>query len=192
MLGNYSKALENFRKAEIFETNRLWSIKKIIYCNRKLKDIDEALYWCTEALKIAPEDVYLHTMSGNCYLDKKLFEQALDHYFRVEFLAPENRKVIRPISWCLFVQNKLEMARDYMSRILEGDPMSHDYINAGHLELCLNNKPRAIEYYVQALKSSEISLNKFSEVLEFDREYLVSNGVDPIEIQFVIDYMQYV
>jgi tetratricopeptide (TPR) repeat protein len=189
--GNYTKALEYYKKAEIFESNRLWSVKKIIFCLRKLRDDEAAMKWCNEALSISPDDVYLHTMLGNCYVDQKNYAQALEHYFRVEFLAPDNKKVLRPISWCCFVMNKLEMAKNYMTAILENDPQPQDYINAGHIEFCLHNKTTAMDYYRLALNSEEISFEKFNETLAFDSEFLAANGANPEEFPMISDYLRY-
>jgi len=191
LIGDYAQALEYYKKAEIFESKRLWSVKKIIYCYRKLKNDPEALKWCLEALTLAPDDVYLHTMTGNCYLDQKQYSLALEHYFRAEFLAPDNRKILRPIGWCCFVQNKLEMARNYMITILNTDPNAHDYINAGHVEFCLNNKTKAMEYYRKALAGDEISFAKFGEILAFDKEFLIANGANAEEFPMIFDYLRY-
>jgi tetratricopeptide (TPR) repeat protein len=189
--GDYPKALEYYKKAEIFESNRLWSVKKIIFCLRKLKDDESAMKWCKEALTLAPDDVYLHTMLGNCYLDLKKYKLAMEHYIRVEFLAPDNIKVLRPISWCCFVLNKLEMAQNYMVSILKNEPQSHDFINAGHIEFCLNNKTKAMDYYRKALSGEDISFAKFNETLAFDSEFLVANGANPEEFPMISDYLKY-
>lgn len=191
LMGDYTRALEFYKKAEIFESNRLWSVKKIIYCLRKLKDNNAALKWCQDALSIAPDDVYLHTMAGNCYVDNKEYAEALDHYFRVEFLSPDNKKVLRPISWCCFVLNKLEMAKNYSQSILQNEPAAHDYINAGHIEFCLQNKSRAIELYRQALSFTDMNFEKFNEILGLDAEYLEANGVDNNELPMIMDFMRY-
>jgi tetratricopeptide (TPR) repeat protein len=191
ILGNFSNALEYYRKAEIFESNRLWSIKKMIFCLRKLNDADTALRFCTEALGLEPEDVYLHTMAGNCYLDKHDYSRALEHYFQVEFLAPENRKVLRPISWCCFVQNKLEMAKTYMERIVLLEPGYQDMINAGHIEYCLGNRIKAMEYYRKAISGRSLELHEFKKIIEFDSRYLINNGVAEEEIPMISDFIRY-
>ena len=191
LIGDYRNALEYYKKSEIFESNRLWSVKKIIFCYRKLHDDESALKWCLEAMLIAEEDVYLHTMAGNCYLDMKQFEAALDHYFRVEFLAPDNKKVLRPIAWCCFVLSKLDMARNYMETILQSEPTAHDYINAGHIEYCQYNKTKAMDYYRKAMSHKEMTFERFNEILGFDREYLLANGANPEEIPMISDYLRY-
>jgi len=191
LIGDYQSALDYYKKSEIFESNRLWSVKKIIFCYRKLRDDASALKWCLEALLIADDDVYLHTMAGNCYLDLKQYEKALDHYFRVEFLAPDNKKVLRPIAWCCFVLNKPDMAKSYMNTILQSEPTAHDYINAGHIEYCHHNKTKAMDYYRKALSDQLMTFERFNEILDFDKEYLLGNGVNPEEIPMIIDYLRY-
>jgi tetratricopeptide (TPR) repeat protein len=191
MMGQYETALGYFKQAELFDTNRLWSIKKIIYCYRQLKDYDSALHWCLEAEKLAADDVYVLTMTGNCYLDLKQVDQALEQYFKVEFMAPDNKKVMKPIAWCSLVLGKLEIARNYASAILAEDPTAHDYMHAGHVEYCLGNKLKAMEYYKASMSMGVISLPKFIEMLEADTEYLLANGMDFREIQFIADYLRY-
>jgi Tfp pilus assembly protein PilF len=191
MMWNYKSALEYYKRAELFDSNRLWSLKKIIFCYRKLGDNDSALKWSLEAASLDPDDAYIQTMLGNCYLDLHQYDTALEHYFRVEILSPENKKVLRPISWCCFVLGKLDLALDYLQLILTEDFTGNDLINAGHVQLCLGNKPKAMEHYMAAVSFGGISLNQFSETLEFDKHYLVTNGIDPVEIQLITDYIRF-
>jgi tetratricopeptide (TPR) repeat protein len=191
MMGDYQSALTYYKRAELFDTNRLWSLKKIIFCYRKLGDNDQALKWSIEASALDPDDAYLQTMLGNCYLDLHQYEKALDHYFKVEILSPENKKILRPISWCCFVLGKLDLANNYIQLILAEKPTANDMINAGHIELCLGNKHKAMEYYISAVSSGEISLQQFTETLDFDKVYLTANGVDRIEIQLITDYLRF-
>jgi tetratricopeptide (TPR) repeat protein len=175
----------------LFDSNRLWSLKKIIFCYRKLGDNESALKWSIEAAALEPDDAYLQTMLGNCYLDMHQFETALDHYFRVEILSAENKKILRPIAWCCFVLGKLDLAHNYFQLILADEPTANDLINSGHVELCSGNKPKAMEYYIAAISSGGINLQQFTETLDFDKRYLLANGVDPTEIQLITDYLRF-
>jgi tetratricopeptide (TPR) repeat protein len=191
MKGDFKSALDFYKRAELFDTNRIWSLKKIIFCYRKLGDNESALKWSLEAAALEPDDVYIQTMLGNCYLDLQQFETALDHYFKVEFLSPENKKVLRPIAWCCFVLGKLDLALNYIMLIIAETATADDLINAGHIELCLGNKPKAMEYYISSITTGGISLQKFSESLDFDKNYLIANGVDPAEIHLITDFMRF-
>jgi tetratricopeptide (TPR) repeat protein len=188
--GNFKEALGYYLKAELFGTNRMWNIKKIIYCYRKLKDSANALEWCLEASRTDPSDIYIHTQAGNCYLDLLIFDKALEHYFKVEFLAPDNKKVLRPIAWCAFAKGKLDIASNYSNAILQSDPGAHDYINAGHLSLCLGDKPMAINWYKKSLETKEISFVEFISVFSHDSSYLVSNGAVEEELPLLLDYLR--
>jgi len=191
MMGDFKSALEFYKRAELYDSNRIWSLKKIIFCYRKLGDNESALKWSLEAAALDPDDAYLQTMLGNCYLDQQQYDLALDHYFRVEFLSPENKKVLRPIAWCCFVLGKLDIARNYLQRIEAEGATASDLVNAGHIELCTGNKPRAMEFYLSAIASGIFSLAQFTETLEFDKNHLIANGVDPAEIQLITDYIRY-
>jgi len=190
MMGNFTSALEYYKRAELYDSNRIWSLKKIIYCYRKLGDNESALKWSLEAASLEPDDAYVQTMLGNCYLDFQQYDTALDHYFKVEFLSPENKKVLRPIAWCCFVLGKLDMAANYLQQILAESPTSNDSINAGHVELCNGNKAKAMEYYLSAITSG-VSLAQFADTLEFDKHFLITNGVDPTEIQLITDFIRF-
>jgi len=191
MLGDYKRALEFYKRAELFDSNRLWSLKKIIFCYRKLGDTNSALQWSLEAAALDTDDVYLQTMLGNCYLDLHQFGKALEHYFKVEILAPENIKVLRPIAWCCFVLGKLDLAQNYFQLIAAEGFTANDMINAAHVELCLGNKPKAMENYVAALRTGEINLAQFTETLDFDKHFLIANGVETTEIQLISDYIRF-
>ncbi len=191
MTGNYTSALEFYKRSELFDSNRLWSLKKIIFCYRKLGDNDSALKWSIEAAALAPNDAYLQTMLGNCYLDLHQHDLALDHYFKAEILSPENKKVLRPIAWCCFVLGKLDLAADYLRLVMSGETTANDLINAGHVELCLGNKPKAMENYISALSHGGVTLTQFSETLDFDKKYLITNGINPTEIQLITDYIRF-
>lgn len=188
--GNFKEALGYYLKAELFGTNRMWNIKKIIYCYRTLKDATNAIEWCLEAALIDPSDIYIHTQAGNCYLDLLAFDKALEHYFKVEFLAPDNKKVLRPIAWCAFTTGKLEIASNYSNAILAANPSAHDYINAGHLALCRGDKPQAIVWYKKSLEMKEITFEKFLSVFSYDKPYLLQNHVEEEEIPLLLDYLR--
>ena len=188
--GNFKEALGYYLKAELFGTNRMWNIKKIIYCYRTLKDSTNALVWCLEAVRSDPSDIYIHTQAGNCYLDLMAFDKALEHYFKVEFLAPDNKKVLRPISWCAFTTGKLTIARKYSNAILAANPGAHDYINAGHLALSRGDKPQAIAWYKKSIELKEITFEKFVSVFAQDKPYLLQNGVEEEELPLLLDYLR--
>ena len=99
-MGIYKKALDNYRKAELYELNKLWNQKKIALCYRNLKQPAMALEYYRQAEKLDPENLNIQLSIGNCLLELNQFDEALKCYFKVEYLSPGNKKVWRPIGWC--------------------------------------------------------------------------------------------
>jgi hypothetical protein len=89
------------------------------------------------------------------------------------------------------VLEKLDLAFNYFQLIIADEPTSNDLINAGHVELSLGNKPKAMEYYLAAISLGNLSLAQFAESLDFDKHFLIANGIDPTEIQLIADFIQF-
>jgi tetratricopeptide (TPR) repeat protein len=188
---NYSEALNYYKKAELFETNRAWNLKKIAICNRHLKNYSESLYYYLEAEKLDAGDLYVKTYIGHSYLDLKEYEKALEYYYKVEFLAEENKKVLRPIAWCLFVLGNFEKSKAYYERLMENEANKYDFMNLGHVEWCLGNRKAALKNYKLSLSSDENNMKLFMAGFEEDKKYLMKSGIETREIDFMLDYLKY-
>jgi tetratricopeptide (TPR) repeat protein len=190
-LKNYSEALNYYKKAELFEANRAWNLKKLALCNRYLKNYQESLKYYLEAEKLEPEDLYVKTYIGHSYLDLKEYEKALDYYYKVEFLADENKKVLRPIAWCLFVLGNYISAKEYFERLMVEEANKYDFMNLGHVEWCLGNRKAALKNYKLSLSRDDNNIKSFMAGFEEDKKYLRQSGIDPREINFMLDYLKY-
>lgn len=190
-LKNYSEALNYYKKAELFDVNRLWNLKKLAFCYRQLKNFDESLKYYLEAEKIVPDDLYIQTYIGHSFLDLKQYEKALEYYYKVEFLADENKKVLRPIAWCNFVLGKFDSARSYYDRLMESEANKHDFMNLGHLEWCSGNRKAALKNYKISLSRDDNNMKSFLAAFEEDKKYLTSFGIEQSEINLMLDYLKY-
>jgi tetratricopeptide (TPR) repeat protein len=190
-LKNYSEALNYYKKAELFEANRAWNLKKLAICNRYLNNHQESLKYYLEVEKLEPDDLYVKTYIGHSYLDLKEYEKALEYYYKVEFLADENKKVLRPIAWCLFVLGNYTKAKEYYERLMVNEANKYDYMNLGHVEWCLGNRKTALKNYKLSLSRDDNNMKSFLTGFEEDKKHLVKSGIDPREINFMLDYLKY-
>ncbi len=190
-LEQYEEALRLYKQAELFESNRLWNLKKIAYCYRKMKMPQQALDHYLEAEKLEPENLFIQASIGRCYLDLREYEMALKYYFKVEFLDPGNQKVLRPIAWCSFILGKLDQAGKYLLKIPEEDRGMYDLVNQGHLEWCRGRKQDALQLYRLAILEKGLPLEEFLNLFEDDQEILLNQGVDAGDIPILLDYLQY-
>ena len=189
-LGNFEKALEHYHKAELFEREKPWLIKKIAFCSRKTSDTDTALKYYQRAEKLEPENLVIQSNLGHTLMDREDFEGALNYYFKVEYHQPENHKVHRPIAWCSFVLGKFDQAEKYFWKVIEKEGNRNDFMNIGHVLWCKGNRKEAIPNYRKSLEKSGRDFDWFSSVMKEDSVYLLRNGIKELDIHLVIDYMR--
>jgi tetratricopeptide (TPR) repeat protein len=190
-LRKLEEAINFYKKAELYDSNRAWNLKKIAQCYRQKKDYRESLSYFLEAEKLEKDNIYVLTYIGHSYLDLKEFENALNYYYRVEFMAIENKKVLRPIAWCSFVLGKLDNAKKYYERLIEDQANKYDFMNMGHVEWCLGNYQSAIKNYKLSVNRGDNNFRSFQQGFEEDKHYLIQNGIDLKEIPLMLDYIKY-
>lgn len=190
-LNNYPQALTYYKKAELFDQNRLWNLRRIARVHWLMQNHAESIACYKEAEQLDSENLHLQITIGNCYLHIRDFKNALNYYYKVELESPENEKVLRPIAWCLFVTGKFPEAKHYFERLMEKDPNKYDYMNLGHVLMCMNQKEKAIECYLHSIRQKDNSLKQFMAGFDDDKTYLIRHGVDPEDLPLLADYIKY-
>lgn len=188
---NYPKAIDYYKKAELFETNRLWNLKKIAYCYRMLKQPEHAVEFYQQAEKLSSEDIYIKVHLGHTYLDKEDYDQALNYYYKAENLAPDNYHIWRPLSWCAFVMGNFDQAEHYLNRLIKKETTRYDYMNAGHIALCKKDMEKASDLYIESIKARNNSFKAFLEAFKDDKKHLLKHGVKEDNIALVLDHVRY-
>ncbi|MDD4107920.1 MAG: hypothetical protein PHH93_04290 [Prolixibacteraceae bacterium] len=190
--GNFDDALDAYLKADLYDLNRLWNLKKIAVCYRNLKQPAKALEYYKIAESVDPENLNIELNIGHCLLELGRFEEALKCYFKVEYLAAENKKVWRPIGWCSFITGKLEQSEKYFMKLIEDEPNKHDYMNMGHVQWSLGRRKEALDYYTKSIGEGGFSEEEFLEVFEEDLPHLVGRGIDRDDVPIMMDQLRYI
>jgi len=185
---DYEEALRYYQRAELIE-RKVWTLKKIGLCLRRLGRKEEALDFYLQAGTQDPIDMHAAIMTGHCYLDLRNFDTALKYYFRVEYTDPGNLRILRPIAFCYFALGRFEDSEKYYERLSSGKLNAHDYINKGHLALCSGRKKDAVDFYRLGINSGEISKEEFMTIFDEDRPLLLSLGVNQEDMPILIDYL---
>ncbi|MCE1197370.1 MAG: tetratricopeptide repeat protein, partial [Marinilabiliales bacterium] len=189
--GNFEKALSYYLKADLFDQNQSWNLKKIALCFRHLKKYEQALQYYQQALVIEPENLNLHVSIGQCRMELKQYDEALKSYFKVEYLSPGNKKIWRPIGWCSLLVGKKQQSEQYLQKLVEEDPNQFDLMNMGHVQWCLGKRKAALDYYSRCIHSAEMSEADFMEAFHEDLEHLIRQGVDPEDVPIMLDQLRY-
>ena len=185
---DYEGALKYYRRAELID-RKVWTIKKIGLCLRRLGRDEEALENYLQAYDLEPDNTHTVIMIAHCYIDLKNFEQALKYYFQVEYKEPGNLKILRPIAFCYFALGRFDESEKYYERLSMGKLNAHDLINKGHLELCRGNKREAVNLYKQSILSGELSKDQFVTIFSDDKDLLISLGAKAEDLPILLDYL---
>ena len=191
--GRFKKAVEYYKKAELFDADRQWILKKLGWCYLKLKDYEQALVYFKDASAQQPDDVTLHVQVGQCYLNLKDYDGALHQYSKLRFFTPDNLKVLRPIAYCQFVLGKPELAVEIYAQILgmSSNPSAYDLMNAANIKLCLGERKEALSLYKQSLSLASPGRNDLMIAFDEDTQYLIKNGIPAAEIPLIRDYLMF-
>ncbi len=188
--GNFEKALNYYKKADLIETNRNWIILKMALCCKYLNRWQEALMYYRDAEKNDPENLNIQANIGQCLIHLESYEEALEYYFKVEVLAPENIKIRRPLAWCSFVIGKYDTAKDYFERLLANNPDNrYDLMNLAHVCWSVKDPVKAIELYKKSIKKWE-RFEDFKTSFNEDRKHLENAGIKPYDIDLMLDYLK--
>ncbi len=189
-LGEYHSALDYYHKAELIEKKKPWLLNKIAFCYRKNGNFKKAEEYYKESEKLDHDNLFNQVSLGNVHLDMEEYESALKYYFKVEYLAPDNHKVHRPIAWCSFLLGKFDTAKKYQKKVIRKEGNKNDHLNMGHILWCMGDKKGAIEAYKTSLKRSKMDFSWFSRVFNDDSSHLVKFGIPDIDIPLMIDYLK--
>jgi tetratricopeptide (TPR) repeat protein len=189
--GDFEVALDNYLKAELYEINKLWNLKKTALCYRNLKQPDKALEYYQAAEKLEPESLNNQLNIGHCQLELNQYDEALKSYFKVEYLAPDNNKVWRPIAWCSFLTGKKEQAEKYYHKLMEDNPGKHDMMNMGHVQWSMGNRKAALDFYRMSISEQGFTEAAFLEVFEEDLPHLIEQGIDSEDVPIMLDQLRY-
>ena len=189
-LANIDGAIEAYLRAELIDSNNTWVLRRIAQCYRLLKQPKDALLYYKKLEKLHPEDLNVQLNIGHCYLELKEYDKALENYFKVEWIDDTNTRVWRSIAWCSFLSHKFDVSQRYYQKILQNNPTSHDFLNAGHVELALGNMKEAMSYYTETIRKLK-NIKSFKALLRGDFKELELSGVDLKIIPALLDKIEY-
>ena len=189
MSEQFGAAIDAYEKADLIQTNHLWTIKKLAACYRQAGQMEKALDFYRRADALQPDNTPTLLSIGHLLMEQSCINEALTYYFKVEFTDKKGEKAWRPIAWASFLAGKHEQAKRYYDQILSAAPTPTDRLNAGHLQTTLGNIREAIEHYTACIKES--SLNDFLKQYAADRPTLLRLKVDEMLLNAIRDQIIY-
>ncbi len=190
IMNNINGALDAYKRAELLDDNNSWLLRRIAACYRMTKEPESALQYYKRLEQLRPDDMNVQLNIGHCFLELEQYEEALNYYFKVDFLSSDNTRAWRSIAWTSFLFRKYDTAQKYYAQIIENKANSHDYLNAGHVELCQGNTKRAVELYTYSARMSD-GFDKFKNLFDEDLDELAKAGIDSNVLPLIFDKIRY-
>lgn len=191
MNGDLRGALEAYLRADLLNPDSKWVIRRIAGCYRTLKQPEEALRYYHRYETFNPDDLSVQISIGHCHLELKNYSEALKYYFKVDYLDHKSTKALRPIAWCSFLTGKYDQARNYYKKIMDSQPNTQDFLNAGHTEWALQNIKGALAFYKKAVEQEYGNFSKFHEQFNQDIPDLLVAGIEEEEVPLMLDQLRY-
>lgn len=138
--------------------------------------------------EVNPEDTKIVFHIGSCLAELGQNEEALNYFFKLDFIQNNSIKAWRGIGWCSFIGHKHEQAMKYYEKIIDRKPLAIDYMNAGHVAWAMGNIRKAADLYKEAIAAGE---NKEQFIIMFrkDEAALLEQGIRAEDIPLMLDLL---
>jgi tetratricopeptide (TPR) repeat protein len=183
-------ALEAYHKADIIQPDDIWTIRKMAMCYRLSGNFEKALEYYQYVDFLKPNQTTVLMQIGYCYQELKKFKEALAIFYKLDALETDNVKVSKAIVWCNFVSGNIEKAEYQSNKLIEAEPNTQNFLNAGHIAFCKHDLKNALKNYKSSIEMSDNNWNVFFDSFNKDKNQLIANGVDANEIPLLLDALR--
>lgn len=190
-LARIDEALAAYLKADMILPDDVWTVRKIALCYRLTGDYANALEQYRHADFLRPGTLSIGMQVAKCHSALENYAQALQLYAQLEKNNPDEPKIWRATGWCAFISGNLHQAEYYFEKLRSSLPDAIDFLNAGHVALCLKKRSEAVDFYQRSLELQQSGPELLAQQLEADKAYLLKNGLSADDIQLFTDAMAY-
>lgn len=172
----YEDALGVFNKALRLQDDN-WTLSHAADCCHRLGRYDEAIRFYDQLLERQPDRKPFLYAKAQCLLESGRQEEALQIFYRLDFLYPDDISVRRGLGWCAFVCDRDDTAENCFSRLaLSPQADANDLLNYAHILFLQRKREEALHYY---LRGSELMGDnaEFFRMFCKDKPLLLRKGV---------------
>lgn len=192
-LGNFEKAIDYYRRADIINPGNLWLEKKLAVALKNSGKTKEALEYYNKALEKEPENYHLLMSAAQCMLDDGDLDGAKAHLYHADYLKPGKIQVKRALAWTELMARNFEKANLLYRKILDNEKVTAtDFLNAAHASLANNDFKSALNLYKNFVEMSENKdITNLLLALKEDAETLKSLDIRTKDLRLIVDKIRY-
>ena len=182
----YAEAVEVLQRSLLISDDE-WTLHHIATCLRNSGRTEEALAYYDQLLEKQPDKQSYLQAKAKYLMDLNRFQDALQLFFKLDILFPNDTNVARGLAWCAFMVDKMEYAERYFEQNIRlKDATANDWMNYGHLLFTKHHRQEALNAYRHSWELSE-SPRQFVSAFENDTPILLGKGVPDEEIMLMED-----
>ncbi len=167
----------------------LWALQGLLGDTKQWHKQSQAL---AQLEQLQPDNDEVLTRQGYCLMKQKLWKEAQQRFYKMEFNNQRVTQSMRAIAWCALMQGNLTSAHRYYERLL-ADPSTatwEDYLNQGHVAWIQGDASKAIALYQTYAREYLRHTPQATHALEpfnRDRHVLLANGLSATDINLMRD-----
>ena len=192
-VGDFGKAIEWYRKAELINPGNSWLEKNLAMSLRNAGRYKESIEYFKKSLDREPDNFHLLMSFGQALLEAGFYTEALDQFYHAQYLKPEHIGVERAIAWTELLIGNLDKAESKYLKILSGSKTDrNDWLNAGHTAMAKSDFDKAVGYYIKFIdESKNKNINDLILAFKDDGVTLRQLGIMTSDLRLVVDMIRY-
>jgi tetratricopeptide (TPR) repeat protein len=190
-LGNIDNAIEFYHQAELFEPNSAWLVGRLAAAYRAKEDFDQATVYYKKLSDMEPANIDTALLLGYVLTQNHKYSEAVQQFYKVEFLDEKGTRALRPLAWTLFVNGDYDASQRYYAKVMQNNPTAADMLNMAHVALAQSKYNEAIKLYRQSLEKNGRDVEAFFKTMREDAPTLNNAGIDDRTISLVTDAVLY-
>ena len=109
--------------------------------------------------------------------------------FRLNYEYPEDRNVLRALSWCLLMEDKNEKSLEVFERLLSSGKVTPvDNLNFGFAKWISGNALEAADYFAKFAEAE--NLHKLTHEIDDEREFLKCHDIVEVDMCMMLDLVE--
>lgn len=187
--GNTEKALDNYMKADLIQSDDSWTLKKIAICYRAQQNFEKALA-TYQHIDFLNDSVKNKLNIARCYIELEKYSDARAVYSALE-KTTDTPPLWQAIVWCAFSAGNLAEAEYYSTRCTDDKPDLLDWLYAAHINFCRRRFDTAMNFYLKSVDNKKENIESLVATICADEKFLVKNGIDKDEIRYLCDTLRW-
>ena len=184
-------ALQALLRADMLQSNDVWTLKHIAQCYRDMAKTEEALHYYRQVEALRPDELSTQLQIAQLLVVREAYTEALKYWFKLEYFEKYPEKVYRGIGWCYLMNGRHEDALRYYLKLKEKFPLNDDdWLNIGHLYRLMQQQQQAVDAYLKACTQAK-DIPDFRRKLYNDYERFGSAiGLNATDVAIIGDVIE--